>query len=260
MQIYGTKKVATIGPRKHITISYPAPHEDLLGAPDPLPDSQPGSPQFSYTILEGDLPDISGLSLDDVWLFPIIYAAGHNLDSGAYTLRTAVRLNGDFLTGSNDTTFETAKWTLRIVPGFDLNNVSVAVGDTIDIALWSDDVQLDYEYVALALLVLRPRVVADGSLMLDIGYHDCVTFPALTVPIVGSIDGLGATANGFDTVNIGSSKDIGAAVIDTTNPMYQLFTSEFGENALTGDDVFYTYQAFNVPTTLSCYPTSIRVV
>lgn len=259
MQIYGTKTVATIGPRKHITITYPAPRETLLGVPLELPTSEPLAPQVSFTVEAGDLPTLTGINAAGVTLSAFLIVGGQNLIQTGQNIYFEAFLNGVSFatpTGTSFSSLYTMQFSLK----------GVVLGDVLDVYLWTDNpAEVALDYYALALCVTQPRVAAAGTVLLNAVYSNFVQMPVLTlgspdynnprntnvndgnnnVPIELVFDGLGIAAFAIDP----GCHLFKIAIGDATNPQ---FFQDANERPF--------YNPDTVPTDIEFYPTSIRVV
>lgn len=119
-------------PRPHSysehSISFPTPYENVLGTPIYLPTTEPGSPQFSWTVASGDLPTISGLSYI---LIGDMDVCGKNEDSIGRSIYWRMKKNGDQVAYSSSGVSAGYFWTVRAMW------TDITIGDTLDLYLWT---------------------------------------------------------------------------------------------------------------------------
>lgn len=256
IQVYGARDAATIRPRRHITIAYPAPRETLLGVPDPLPTSEPITPQVSFTIDASDMPTVTGLIAGAYTYIGFMYAAGHNTSGDVRTLGARYDRNGiTQFSGDNVGTVSDGNcWTYSNHLGGNPWG-DIEVGDVLEMWFWADAAGMDVDYQALALYPTQLRSEVDGQLLISARYTPAL-LPALTLGtpsqwlIFGAIVSSGLA---LSTQLGGFPSDVEAIVFNTG--IYGAFLN----SELADDSVRPSYNAFNAPTDVSYYPTSIRV-
>lgn len=258
MQIYGTKTVATIGPRKHITITYPAPRETLLGIPLDLPTSAPVTPQVSFTVEAGDIPALTGIDLSGVTLVAFLYFGGQNLIQTGQNIYVEPFVNGVSIgSGTNVSSqpYYTQQFTIA----------DIHLGDLLEIYLWTDNpAEVVFDYDALAIAVSRPRVAPQGTVLLETHYLTFVQFPVLTLGAPDYNNARATNADNFDgnvSVELFDDLTIHAQCVDTARTVYRMYYGD--RNTATPFEDTYTrpfYDPNSIPTDIAFYPTSIRVV
>lgn len=148
-----------MGSLQSYTITYPDPDETLLGTPEALPTSEPGTAQIEYTIASGHLPTVSPAGLRYT-LIANVYAGGQNGAGSAATVYYRVKRNGvDVATGSHSVDAG-YYWTLNIYKYM----AGLAVGDTITVHLWASIAGTNWDYKALAckMSALCPGMAVGG--------------------------------------------------------------------------------------------------
>jgi len=145
-----------------VRINCKAPQETVHDPAILLPDAEPTTPQVSYTVTEGDLPDIT---VD----WPIIYVAviclsGKNVGSASRRVYHSAYKNGEAVhTNHYNSVSVNYYWTHNVY------FYDVKVGDVLEVSLWSnvaDEVNFDYE----AYQIEPTRHVPPGTLFIS-AYH-----------------------------------------------------------------------------------------
>ena len=132
--------------RKILNITYQTPQETLLGTPETLPTTEPATPQISYTVASGDLPTFNIPLFKKIW---VAYLIGAGKAVTAATIYYRMKKNGASVkTGSSTVAADTFyTWNCHF---FD-----VAVGDVLEIALWSSVADSNWDYKAYHVVVSR---------------------------------------------------------------------------------------------------------
>lgn len=138
------------GSLKVVNVTYQTPQETLLGTPEILPTTEPGTPQAGYTVAAGNLPTFS-TKLYSVKYIGVVFAAGKFVTAG--TLSWRMKKNG--VSVNTGTAAVTAN-TFYTVNAFFLD---VVAGDVLEIALWSNQIDSNYDYKALWINFTRPFLV-----------------------------------------------------------------------------------------------------
>lgn len=131
------------GSRKVLDITIPDIQETLLGTPETLPTTEPGTAQVSYTLsslLSFSFPVYNRLDV------VCVYAAGKAVT--AATISWRMKRNGTSIaTGS----FAVAANTFYTISAFFLPSIAPYVGDVYEIALWSNQTDSNWDFKGLAL-------------------------------------------------------------------------------------------------------------
>jgi len=260
--LFGTREAATIGAQKHLTFTYPAARETLLEVPVTLPLAEPGSPQLSFTILEGDVPTMAGAT-DDGALYPaLVYVAGAAGVAEMASISFKYYLNGDLIT-SQTVTADSPFWTLNL---YSVTNV--AVGDVLEVALWADVADCSYDYTAIAVHLSRPGALVAGTLLLNATYTTIFQGPELFGgdPLAHSSGYTAAyiLSGESDPVFAADLQNDGVVSALTANADSQLYQVWYGDQN-TGAEVLNgivhpIWRINSLPLDISYYPTSIRVI
>jgi hypothetical protein len=260
--IYGTREAATIGVPSQITITYPTPRETLLETPIALPTSEPGSPQITFTVIEDDLPVLSGAALSDVTLIPAFFAGGTNEAETANIHYARVFKNGVEVGAPNTACDGEPLWTYSFYLFAD-----IAVGDVVTISLWADSAGLTYDYAAMAIMISRPDVASGGDILLNVAYNDVSNYPALTLgdPGVFSATNAFSVASG-PSLSASVDTDRAFGVLEFDASYAYLFIVAFGDPSnqvraflAVSADTRPFYLTNKVPTSVDWLGTSMRV-
>lgn len=142
--------IPIMGSRKVFNITYMTPLETLEGTPITLPTTEPTTPQVNYTVDVAHYPVFS-VNLFSVKYIAVLYGAGKFVTAG--TLSWRMKKNGASVTTG---TASVAANTFYTVNAFFLD---VVAGDVLEIALWSNQTDSNYDYKALWLNFTRPFIV-----------------------------------------------------------------------------------------------------
>jgi hypothetical protein len=262
--IFGTREIATIGAARTLTITYPTPREDLLEVPITIPTSEPGSPQITWTILEADMPALSGAALTDITPIPAFFVGGTN-DTTTPNVHYARLFKNGVEVGFTDRECDgEIFWTYSLY-----EFAGVAPGDVITLKLWADAEGLTYDYTALAVMVSRPNIAEDGDILFNVAYTGVTQYPSLTLgdPSMYSITNDFLVTSGPFALALAVSGDRTFGVISFDASFAFLFILAFGDplnvttSVLALSDTTRPYYATNkVPTAVDWTPSSIRVI
>jgi len=158
--------------RKVLNITYQSVQETLLGTPETLPTSEPATPQVGYTIASGDLPSFSITPYSKQWL-AYIYVAGKFVTAG--TLSWRMKKNGSSVRPG---TASVAANTYYTISAF-FSNPSVV--DVLEIALWSNQTDSNWDYKAYKILFNRPILMNKPRLLLPCNFTGMDNRPVLTL-------------------------------------------------------------------------------
>jgi hypothetical protein len=255
---HGQLDKATIGPRKHLTITYPTPRETLLATPTVLPTSAPVSPQVSYTVGAGDLPVLDGVVASAITLVAFLFVGGANLAQTGQNISIDVFLNGVSVYGAPLVGLSSQPYYTQQCP------IPIVLGDVLDVYLWTDNPdEVNFDYSALAIAPTRPHIAPHGTVVLGTHYLSFVQFPALTLGSPDWNNPKATNANNFDnnaTVELFDDLTIQAQATDTEDTIYRVYYGD--RNTATPFEDSYTrpfYDPNSVPTDITWYPTSIKV-
>jgi hypothetical protein len=154
-----------------LNITYQTPQETLLGTPETLPTSEPATPQISYTVASGDLPTFNLSPYQKKWV-AIVIGAGKAVT--AATIYWRMKKNGASVnTGSSSVSANT--FYTRQCFFYD-----VAVGDVLELALWSSVSDSNWDYKAYQIQVSRLILLNKPRLLSPCNFAALATHPALT--------------------------------------------------------------------------------
>ncbi len=158
--------------RKVLDITYQTPQETLLGTPVTLPTSEPGTPQVSYTVASGDLPTLSITPFSKTWI-SYVYAAGKFVTAGILSWR--MKKNGSSVRTGTLSVAANTYYTLTAC------FFNIAVGDVLEIALWSNQTDSNYDYKAFFVVVDRVSVWNKRRLYAPCNFTGVEAKPVLTL-------------------------------------------------------------------------------
>ena len=157
---------------KTLNITYQTPQETLLGTPETLPTSEPGTPQISYTVAEGDLPAFN-MGVYSKKLIATIVGAGKFVTAGTVYFR--MKKNGVSVTTSSSAVSANYYYT------WNCNFYDVAVGDVLELALWSNQTDSNWDYKAYHTRVSRLILLNKLRLLMPCNFAALGTYPVLTL-------------------------------------------------------------------------------
>jgi len=156
---------------RFLETTFQSPQENLLGTPETLPTSEPATPQVSYTIASGDLPTFSITTYAKKWI-AYLYAAGNFVTAG--TLSWRMKKNGISV---NTGTSSVGANTYYTVNAFFYD---VAVGDGLEIALWSNQSDSKYDYKAYFVILSRLLIINKPRIAYPCNFAELSAKPVLT--------------------------------------------------------------------------------
>jgi hypothetical protein len=160
-----------------LNITYQTPQETLLGTPETLPTSEPATPQISYTVAQSDLPTFNMSPYQKKWV-AVLIGAGKAVT--AATIYYRMKKNGASVkTGSSSVSagyFYT--WQCFFY--------DVAVGDVLELALWSTVSDSNWDYKAYQIQVSRLILLNKPRLLLPCNFAALTLHPVLTLGNPGS--------------------------------------------------------------------------
>ena len=131
---------------KDIQVTFPTPDETLLGTPETLPTSEPGTPQTSYTLAAANLPSFSEMSFYKKFIGVVVFGGRYPTGGVLYwrMKKNGASVNtGSFVPASgNYFTGNAFFW-------------DVDVGDVLEIAMWSSVTDSVWDYKAVYGTVTR---------------------------------------------------------------------------------------------------------
>jgi len=158
--------------RKVLDITYQTPQETLLGTPETLPTAEPATPQIGYTVAQDDLPAFSITPYQKKFI-AILIGAGKTVT--AATIYYRMKKNGASVTtasgGISANTFYT--WNCYFY--------NVAVGDVLELALWSNQTDSNWDYKAYQIQVSRLILLNKPRLLLPCNFAAVALHPILTL-------------------------------------------------------------------------------
>ena len=157
---------------KTLNITYQTPQETLLGTPETLPTAEPATPQISYTVASGDLPTFNIQPFKKIW---VAYLIGAGKAVTAATIYWRMKKNGASVsTGSGSVAANTFyTWNCYFY--------NVAVGDVLEIALWSNQTDSNWDYKAYQILVTRLILLNKPRLLMPCNFAALAEHPTLTL-------------------------------------------------------------------------------
>jgi hypothetical protein len=157
---------------KTLNITYQTPQETLLGTPETLPTSEPATPQISYTVAQSDLPTFNMSPYQKKWV-AIVIGAGKAVT--AATIYYRMKKNGaSVATGSSSVSAN--YYYTRECFFYD-----VAVGDVLELALWSNQTDSNWDYKAYQIQVSRLILLDKPRLLSPCNFAALATQPVLTL-------------------------------------------------------------------------------
>ena len=157
---------------KTLNITYQTPQETLLGTPETLPTAEPATPQIAYTVASADLPTFNLPPYQKMWV-AFLFGAGKAVT--AATIYWRMKKNGASVrTGSS----AVAAATFYTVDSF-FNNI--AVGDVLELALWSSVADSNWDYKAYQIQVTRLILLNKPRLLLPCNFAGIAAHPNLTL-------------------------------------------------------------------------------
>lgn len=265
----------SIGTTKKIILNTQPPVENLLGSPITLPTSEPSTGQWTYTIQQTDFPTLpQGASFNRY--APILYFSGKTVTANTISYR--VLYNGSsVVTGTTSSITANYYWTISIVNSAmaAVGGGKPAVGDTIEVRLWSSQSDTQYLYNAFQIIPSRP-IVTKTLVLKDLWFSgDCSQLLTLGNPVAASVSSWSVAIpyftgtmnsptppssvnSGNSISSLGSSNDLRISYFPMDNPTNGLGGAYFGDYGLatsvtlnTHTSYYPYYQRNRVPASIS---------
>ncbi len=236
--------------RKLLNITYQSPSETLLPTPETLPTTEPATPQVGYIVGSGDLPAF-GLSVyPKVWV-ALIFGAGKFVTAG--TLSWRMKKNGSSV--NTGTASVAANTFYTVNPRF----YDIAVGDVLEIALWSNQTDSNYDYKAYQIQASRIIVMGKIRLLCPCNFSGVTPAPVLTQGNPSLSEQWGFYPYHCDTIillNISSAKTFESLYAKDTYGILRLYYADYNtpNNAQVLTNATYRprYNRNFVPTQIVC--------
>jgi hypothetical protein len=157
---------------KTLNITYQTPQETLLGTPETLPTSEPATPQIGYTVAQSDLPTFNMSPYQKKWV-AILIGAGKAVT--AATIYYRQKKNGVSVNTGSSSVSANNYYTCQCF------FYDVAVGDVLELALWSNQADSNWDYKAYQIQVSRLILLNKPRLLSPCKFAALTTHPALTL-------------------------------------------------------------------------------
>jgi hypothetical protein len=157
---------------KTLNITYQNPQETLLGTPETLPTAEPATPQISYTVAQSDLPTFNLSPYQKKWV-AIVIGAGKAVT--AATIYWRMKKNGASVNNGSSSVSANNFYTRQCY------FYDVAVGDVLELALWSNKTDSNWDYKAYQIQVSRLILLNKPRLLSPCNFAALTTQPALTL-------------------------------------------------------------------------------
>jgi len=158
--------------KKTLNITYQTPQETLLATPETLPTTEPATPQIGYTVADADLPAFNMGVYAKNWVASI-YGGGKFVTAG--TVYWRMKKNGVSVANGNYA-INAAYWYTVSAFFYD-----VAVGDVLELALWSSVADSNWDYEAYQIQVTRLILMNKPRLLAPCNITALSAQPALTL-------------------------------------------------------------------------------
>jgi hypothetical protein len=157
---------------KTLNITYQAAQETLLGTPETLPTTEPATPQISYTVAAGDLPTFNLLPYQKKHI-AILIGAGKAVTAATISYR--MKKNGGSVESGSSSVPANYFYT-RACFFYD-----VAVGDVLELALWSNQTDSNWDYTAFHIQASRLILLNKPRMLAPCNFAAVSGFPILTL-------------------------------------------------------------------------------
>jgi hypothetical protein len=156
---------------KTLYIAYQNPKETLI-APQTLPTSEPETPQITYTVTATDLPSLSLTPYKKVWVASV-FGAGRVVT--AATIYYRMKKNGVSVKSASLSVSANFYYTCHCF------FYDVKVGDVLELALWSNKTDSNWDYKAYQIQVSRLILFDKPRLLVPCNFAALSTQPVLTL-------------------------------------------------------------------------------
>jgi hypothetical protein len=157
---------------KTLNITYQTPQETLLGTPETLPTTEPTTPQISYTVANADLPTFNLSPYQKKWV-AIVIGAGKAVT--AATIYWRMKKNGASVNNGSSSVSANNFYTWNCF------FYDVAVGDVLELALWSSVSDSNWDYKAYQIQVSRLIMLNKPRLLVPCNFAASALHPTLTL-------------------------------------------------------------------------------
>lgn len=174
-----TRVTPLLTSRKTLNINYKAASETLLATPETLPTTEPATPQIGFTVASADLPTFGMDAYKKIWV-ALVIGAGRFVTAG--TLYWRMKKNGASVATGSVTVSTNYYYTVN---AFFYN---VAVGDLLELALWSSVTDSGWDYKAYQVQVSRLILMNKPRLLVPCNFSSITAQPVLTLgnPLVAA--------------------------------------------------------------------------
>ena len=203
---------------KTLNITYQTPQETLLATPDTLPTSEPATPQVSYTVDSAWLPALNIQPSSKVYVAQL-HAAGKC--PTAATVSWRMKKNGASV-ATGTISVATANYYYNIMPNF----YDVAVGDVLEVALWSNQTNSQYDYKACAISISRV-IIINADVMLPCNFANYDYYPTLSLgtPTVYT-QVVFRIYNDTLEIQLGSAANVGAVKLNKSYGLFRVYHAD----------------------------------
>ena len=182
MTVLRGRHLASVGPLESYSITRPAPTEHS-GLTTALPATEPGTSQISITVASADQTLPAGLTAMYVGQ---IQAQVLNNDGTTRNIAYRMLRNGSTVATSTAIVSPSNTQRARLVASFTNAPIGVAVGDTLELRLWSPSSTGGVQLVYWAYYLTDSRVRARSSVVM----RNCeLTLAATAYPVLSSWPG-----------------------------------------------------------------------
>ncbi|MEM4667442.1 MAG: hypothetical protein QW498_09095 [Thermofilum sp.] len=236
-----------VGSLKELRITMRTPKEELLSTPEPLPTTEPSTPQIAYTVSEEDLPVLS-ISVHRVIWVARVFVAGRFTTAGRLYLR--MWRNRSVVSYSSYSV--TANFYYTVNASF----YNVRVGDVLELSLWSSVSDSVWDYRAFQIQPTRIIPHAKYVNLYNVRFSDIQVHPVLT------LENPNYTAYSpyiyhTDAFSYYASSEITVPLL-RLSPTYGLFQIYFGDYSSRNTAIFPTSPFYKPYSYSNMLPTRIR--
>jgi len=206
--------------RKVLNITYRTPLETLLKTPETLPTEEPTVPQISYTVAEEHLPTFSFPPYGKKWV-ALLYGAGKFVTAGILHWKT--RKNGAAVASGSASVSANYYYTVNAF-FFD-----VAVGDVLELALWSNQTDSNWDYKAFQVQVTRLIPFNKPRLLRPCNFSSVPAHPVLTLgnPSVSGTSSLHPYHNDRLLPSISGITEYASLYVGNTYGIFRIYRGDY---------------------------------